>query len=46
MSPGDFFEDHPDAERVRPLARAAMRVAPWLDFQILTKRREHHGATS
>jgi protein gp37 len=41
MSLGDFFEDHPDANAVRPQAWAAMREAEWLDFQILTKRPEN-----
>ena len=41
MSLGDFFEDHPDAHAIRPQAWATMRDAPWLDFQILTKRPEN-----
>lgn len=41
MSLGDFFEDHPTADNVRPEAWAAMRAAPWLDFQVLTKRPEN-----
>jgi protein gp37 len=43
MSLGDFFEDHPTANAVRPRAWEAMREAPWLDFQILTKRPENFG---
>jgi protein gp37 len=41
MSLGDFFEDHPDANTIRPQAWAAMREARWLDFQLLTKRPEN-----
>jgi protein gp37 len=41
MSLGDFFEAHPIAEAIRPDAWAAMRAAPWLDFQVLTKRPEN-----
>jgi protein gp37 len=41
MSLGDFFEAHPVADAVRPQAWDAIRAAPWLDFQILTKRPEN-----
>ncbi len=41
MSLGDFFEDHPTANAIRPRAWQAIRAAPWLDWQILTKRPEN-----
>ena len=41
MSLGDFFEDHPDANSIRPRAWEAMRRTSWLDFQLLTKRPEN-----
>lgn len=41
MSLGDFFEDHLDANHIRPAAWQAMREAEHLDFQLLTKRPEN-----
>jgi len=41
MSLGDFFEDHPAANAVRPQAWDAMRACEWLDFQVLTKHPEN-----
>lgn len=41
MSLGDFFEDHPTANALRPRAWSAIRLATWLDWQILTKRPEN-----
>src|SRR5438552_13526025 len=32
MSLGDFFEDHPDAHRIRPAAWEAMRQTEAIDF--------------
>jgi protein gp37 len=40
MSLGDFFEDHPDANRWRPMAWELIRHCDALDWQILTKRPE------
>lgn len=40
MSLGDFFEDHPDANRFRPAAWDLIRECDALDWQILTKRPE------
>lgn len=42
MSLGDFMEDHPDANRIRPRAWDAMRRTTNLIFQILTKRPENY----
>lgn len=41
MSLGDFFEDHPTADAIRPQAWQTIRDSPWLDFQLLTKRPEN-----
>jgi protein gp37 len=41
MSLGDFFEDHPDANAIRPAAWDAIRECQWLDFQLLTKHPEN-----
>jgi|SRR5215469_3875414 len=40
MSLGDFFEDHPIANELRPHAWDSIRESPMLDWQILTKRPE------
>lgn len=42
MSLGDFLEDHPDADVIRPRAWDAMRATEWLDYQVLTKRPENY----
>jgi protein gp37 len=42
MSLGDFMEDHPDANDIRPRAYEAMRQTTNLTFQFLTKRPENY----
>jgi protein gp37 len=44
MSLGDFAEDHPDAEAIRPRAWEQIRRSHWLDFLILTKRPDRYPA--
>jgi len=41
MSLGDFFEDHPVANAIRPRVWALMLSTPYLDWQVLTKRPEN-----
>jgi protein gp37 len=41
MSLGDFFEDHPVANDIRPKVFELIRATPMLDWQILTKRPEN-----
>lgn len=44
MSLGDFFEDDPVANEIRPRAWDLIRRSEWLDFQLLTKRPERIAA--
>ncbi len=40
MSLGDVFEDHPQANEYRPKVFDVIKLCPWIDFQVLTKRPE------